>query len=495
MEENQKSQADVLYEICEDVFKEWNGENESEYVQPILKNKLSEVLEVNLAEQEATEIVSVIEKQNKYLLSLVNELQNGKRAESWLADKLKSIADFFPAQKSAEYLNSLDKALESANDSMHKTFTRLDGQINQGKNLDGFIAEQFHAQKFNLDAVVKESKQRAFVCEPPPGKTYQKNSVDVVVRDNYGDGAVLQRYQLKYGKTAKETIKYIKHGNYRGQQLVVPEEQVEAVQKAFPDRRVSGKIHTDKISGEGLTKAHGKELENDAQNGNWKDFNWNDYRLKDLAKGLCRNSGKAAAFSAVMSVLSDTLKCLKNDEHPKFSRIINNALKSGADAGVKCMLAGALKVGAEKGAIAFIPKGMPAGIIACMAHLIIENIKIAYQVGKGKLSAMEGIIKMEQTAIACVGGMAGAFIGGQLGMRIGEAIGMVFGPPGAVAGAVIGKTVGNMAGFTVGEACGEKIATGFQKLANAAVSVIKSFSEKIAGTLSKITTNIRTVFA
>ncbi|MCS5854374.1 hypothetical protein LNO23_00245 [Klebsiella pneumoniae subsp. pneumoniae] len=58
--------------------------------------------------------------------------------------------------------------------------------MNQQLNLDGFIAEQHHADTFNLDAVAKGSEYRAEVLKPKSGGTYGKNSVDVVIRDGEG---------------------------------------------------------------------------------------------------------------------------------------------------------------------------------------------------------------------------------------------------------------------------------------------------------------------
>ena len=44
--------------------------------------------------------------------------------------------------------------------------------------------------------------------------------------------------------------------------------------------------------------------------------------------------------------------------------------------GIKTVTAGALKVAVEKGIITIIPKGTPAGVIANLACISIENVKI-----------------------------------------------------------------------------------------------------------------------
>ena len=68
--------------------------------------------------------------------------------------------------------------------------------------LDGYIAEQHHAQTFNLNAAAGGSKFRARVVEPYG--TYNKNGVDIVVEDTT-TGKVVSRYQSKYCKDPSST--------------------------------------------------------------------------------------------------------------------------------------------------------------------------------------------------------------------------------------------------------------------------------------------------
>ena len=44
-----------------------------------------------------------------------------------------------------------------------------------------------------------------------------------------------------------------------------------------------------------------------------------------------------------------------------------------------------------------IPKGTPAGTIANIAHVAVENVKIAGKMATGELTVKEGLEKMEQT--------------------------------------------------------------------------------------------------
>ncbi len=73
-----------------------------------------------------------------------------------------------------------------------------------------------------MNAEATGSPYRAKVLEPT-GNGYAKNSVDIVIVD--GDGKIVRRYQPKYYKNAKATEQAFKHGDYRGQQKLVPEVQ------------------------------------------------------------------------------------------------------------------------------------------------------------------------------------------------------------------------------------------------------------------------------
>ena len=60
----------------------------------------------------------------------------------------------------------------------------------------------------------------------------------------------------------------------------------------------------------------------------------------------------------------------------------------------------------EKGVITAIPKGTPAGTLANIAYVAVENAKIVSKMATGDLTVKEGLEKMEQTTVATVAGSA-----------------------------------------------------------------------------------------
>ncbi len=168
------------------------------------------------------EIITMLRIDEGNQASLTKAISNGRSKESWFASTTHKAVSAMSSQDAAKYLKTLDSALQTANESLYRTITTQSGTINQNPSLDGFIAEQYHAQTFYMNAEATGSPYRAKVLEPT-GNGYAKNSVDIVIVD--GDGKIVRRYQPKYYKNAKATEQAFKHGDYRGQQKLVPEVQ------------------------------------------------------------------------------------------------------------------------------------------------------------------------------------------------------------------------------------------------------------------------------
>ena len=177
-------------------------------------------------------------------------------------------------------------------------------------------------------------------------------------------------------------------------------------------------------------------------------------------------------MGAAVGVGFDVAQKVWNGEEIKGEELVETAVVSGADFGVKAAAAGALKVGAEKGIIKVIPKGTPAGTIANIAYVAVENVKVVGKMATGELTVKEGIEKMEQTTVATVAGIAAS----TKGAAIGAAVGSVLGPVGKVVGGFIGGTIGYMAGSKVGET----IVKGVQKIRKTVTDGIKSAGKAIA---------------
>lgn len=426
--------------------------------------------------QMSNEIIMTLRVQEEKKESLKKAIINGRSKESWFASEAKAATSHLSTQEASKYLQGLDDALNTANESLYRTIHTQTGAINQNPQLDGFIAEQYHVQTFNLNAEAKGSPYRAKVLEPT-GSGYKKNSVDIVIVDENGN--VVKRYQSKYCKDAKATSKAFEKGDYRGQQKLVPEGQGKDILKKTTDVIESD----DGVSSTPLSKDQAKELQKEAQSGNWNDLNWNEYNIKDVAIGIGKQAGQAALMGAAIGVGFNVAKKVWDGEEIKGEELVEDALASSADFGVKAATAGALKVGVEKGIVKVIPKGTPAGVIANIAHVAIENVKIIGKVATGKLTVKEGIEKMEQTTVSTVAGI----VASTKGAATGATIGTVLGPIGTAVGGCIGGTVGYMAGSKVGEI----VSKGVQTLREKAKETIKAVGKNVSNVVKALTRKVR----
>lgn len=422
------------------------------------------------------EIITAIKTSEEKQASLSKAIANGRSKESWLASEMKQATSGMTVQQTAQYLNGLDVALENANESLYRTITTQAGVVSQNPRLDGFIAEQYHAQTFNMNAEAAGSPYRAMVLEPN-GTGYAKNSVDLVIID--GNGKVVRRYQSKYCKDANATAQAFEHGDYRGQQKLVPERQ-----EADIGKKCTTVIESpDGVTSNPLSKSRAEQMRDEAQSGNWNDLNWNEYRSKDLAIGIGKQAGYAALQGAAISVGFDIAQKLVAGEEIEAEEVVETALKSGADFGIKAAAAGALKVGVEKEVIKVIPKGTPASTIANIAYVAIEDVKAVGKMMTGELSFKEGVEKIEQTTVATTAGLVAM----GKGTAIGATIGTVFGPVGTAIGGFIGGTIGYIAGSKVGEV----VVKGVQKIREKAKDVVKSIGSGIKSVASKVSSGIR----
>lgn len=426
------------------------------------------------------EIITTLKIQEDKKKSLEKSIESGRSKDTWFVGEVKKATSHMSTQESVRYLQSLDSALASANESLYNTLYTKAGTINMNPHLDGFIAEQWHAQTFNLNAEAAGSSYRAKVLEPS-GNGYTKNSVDIEIID--GNGKVVKRYQSKYCKNAENTAQAFENGDYRGQQKLVPEGQEIDIAK-----KTTTVIESpDGVTSQALPKSRAKELQKEAQSGKWNELNWNEYQMKDVAVGIGKQAGQSAVLGAAIGVGFDVAQKAWNGERINGEDVVKTAISTGTDFGVKAAAAGALKVGVEKGFVKVIPKGTPAGTIANIVHVGIENAKVIGKMVDGEYTFKEGLDKMEQNTVATMAGIAT----GAKGAAIGAAVGMVFGPIGAAMGGCIGGTVGYMAGSKVGKA----VVQGAQKIRKKTRDFIRSAREKGRLVKSTIKEAVREFFS
>lgn len=419
------------------------------------------------AKKLSRETIASVEQYDKDLEDLQAAAARGKSKEHWLADKLQEASAGVAVTAYGQKLAVANSALQTANEQMHRTILRKDGEISQSLNLDGFIAEQAHVSSFNEVAALKGEPFHAEVCVPDGA--YQKNSFDVVIKDTR-TGRIVHQYQMKYGADAASTIAMIKRGNYNNQILVVPSDQVEAVKAAFPGKTVVSHIGGGDIpvSSKKLDKETVKQLQKEAQEkGLLPEDNWNSYNTRELAVQLGKNAAVAGLQGAVIGTGFHLASKLFSGEEIDGDEVLQTALTTGADAGVKSAAAGALTVaGRGSGPLSkLIPAGTAVGTIANIACVAVENIKVLGKVATGELTMAEGLDRMGQTSTAMYCGIACAPGVAAFGAAVLSWIPLI--------GPVVGGLLGGILGYTAGSEFGETVFNGAKKAVKTGIGMAK----------------------
>lgn len=448
-----------------------------EWLQIILAEDYPEYTEEEVTAVKG-EIVDSLKQSEQSRASLKAAMAEGRSKESWFAKELMAATSYMGTQGTVRYLNDLDCAVRAANDSIISAATTKAGTINQNPSWDGFYAEHYHVHTFNMNAKAAGSEYRAKVLMPENG-VYEKNSVDIGLYD--GKGKLVQRYQSKYYKDARAT-ENAQRGYFWSRKMVPADQKPE-----MSGKTVDTITSPDGISSNPLTKDGAKQAQKEIQSGNWKGLDWNELKAKEVALGIGKHVGQAALMGAAFGVATDVTQKVLNGEEIDGSEAVEAAIKGGADFGVKAATSGAIKYCAEKGIIHMIPKGTPAGTIANIAHVVVENTKVAFKVASGELTVEEGIDEMGQVTVSTVAGIAvaakGAYIGGQ--------IGMVFGAPGAAVGAFLGGAIGHMVGSKVGQ----KIMNGARKIKEKAKECVSRLVDGVRDFADTIKSGFLSLFA
>ncbi len=412
------------------------------------------------------EISGGISEWNNNLQSVNEACARGQSKESWLADKLQETAVGMNVASYGQYLSNIDATLHANNEALMNVIRTKSGTVNMNRNLDGFLAEQEIANSFNREAALQNSSYRAEVLNPAPGEAYGKNSVDIVIRDTSKKGHdIVRRYQVKYGKDAQLTAKYITNGDYRGQRAVVPKGQKSDVQTTLQgkgsNRSVTDHIESPdgKVRSKPISKKQPVQHRDRAQSGRkLRQETWNSYNTRELALHI----GKEAAFAGLAGAAVGTgfhlAAKIMSGEEITADEVIHTALTTGVDTGIKTAAAGALTAGVRKGLVPMLAKATPAGAIATVAAAGIESIKTIDKYVEGEISGREALDEISRTTCAMAAGCEG--------MAIGAALGSVV--------PVVGTFVGGVVGYIAGSKVGSTLYSGAKKLASVAVSAVSS---------------------
>ncbi|MGG3907193.1 hypothetical protein [Geobacillus stearothermophilus] len=478
-----------LIELIQGTIESYSKKEKSLTDDAWIKNELrNNILEIDEKEIEvfSKEVLETIELNNRNIESINRAIENGVSKEAWFQQKVQEASAGMSVNQVGQYLQNIDNAINNANDLMSQVILNNDGTINRNINLDGFIFEQHHANSFNLDVALKGGDYKAEALKPNPGEIYKRNSVDLVIKDN--QGRIVKKYQAKFSSDYKNATIAFKKGNYKFQGKLVAKGQVENVAKSTDTISIKNYKSTP------LSKQEGKELQKLAQSGKQIEVDWNYYKLKDLTSHMTKNVALAGVRSAAIAVGYDLVYKSMTNKNIEVNEVVELALKTGADSGVKTSVTVALKIASEKGLLKAIPPGTPPAVIANIATVSIENVKVLNKVANGELSVTQGLQQMERVTVATVAGLASAELGTVTGSVAGALalswIPIVGSPVGAVIGGIVGGTVAYMAGSTIGG----KICETAQKVRKTVVASLKTGARAVGTAVNKAKNFVKSLF-
>jgi hypothetical protein len=421
------------------------------------------------AKADAKTIVDTINVNNENLESLNEAVRSGRSKDKWLADKIQEASVGIAVQEYGYYLKNLDDKMYELNENIADALSRhKDGHVNMCKNLDGNIAEHVIAETAQLDSLLQGKNVKLDVRQ-----SYAANSVDV--RATNLDTGEYQNYQLKFGKDAQATIGLIERGNYNNQRIIVPTEQLEKVQEHFKDKgsqkTISDHIEAFGVEGRKFTKEDVKSMQLAAQeDGVMPELDYSHYQTKSLALSIGKNAAVLGLQSAAITTGFNVVAKAVNGEKIDAEEIAQTAFETGKDTAIKVSAAGALQIAVKRGVIRLLPELKRADVIANIASIGVENVKILSKVAKGEISATKGVDQMGRVTVSAA---AGAIVAAKTGAATAAAATAWIPGAGPVVAAVAG-VVGGAVGYFGGSALGDVIYGAAKKVAKTAASVAKS---------------------
>lgn len=379
-----------------------------------------------------------------------------------------SLCPIWPTQAS-EQIGLMVGEINQANAIMSKISATAQNNAIKG----GFAAETWHAESFNLDAILKDQDVRAFTDNfngTPLSRNHGTHDIVVMRHDEQLLGA-----QLKYFKDADATQKAFRSSKdgvhrYNDSDLFLgPSDQIESIklsahravlknQQTRPEvsnaaekvrDNTVGHIEAEGVRSTPLSKReaeqlgagneHGQVLHKEMQTG---------YLNKATVQQSLKAAGAAAIIATVVAGSINTFQFIKQVksgeltvEEATFKILQNTAIAAGDSA---------LKAGVATASVSVAARSMPglfAGSafkrsfansgVAATAVCAVDIVQCVVMFAAGKMTLEELETRTGKNVLQSGSGAVGA--------SVGAAIGALGGPAGALVGSIVGGLITTLA--------------------------------------------------
>ena len=462
-----EEKAKQVFQIEKAFLKSYAASQEVPLAQWLAQELHKQLPEKSANEVEAisNEIISALQTAEEMKASQQKAIAIGRSKESWFASKVMQATANMPISKRAEYLQSLEEAIKSANEATYKVIAAENGSSNSASASATGAKTEAAEKRQESNSALNIGKQACHTGVQAAATTAGKDIAQKVLNGEDIDGDEVVEKAVDAG--VDEAVKV-------------------AVDGATKVAEEKGWIpHEDKA---GTTEKRQQESGRQSNSGSSEakpKIKENEYTLKNTALSIGRQACYAGVQTAAVAVGRDLAQKVINGEEIDGDEVVKKAVEAGVDEGVKVAVAGAIKVAGEKGLIPQIQqlKGGSGNVCANVAFVAIENVKVAKQVADGRLTVHEGLEVIAQTTGACVAGIAVAAKGGAI---VGSALGSVVGPAGTAIGGFFGNAVGYMAGSFIGGA----VMQGVRKLYDGARNVVKNVASAVVNGIGSVVNTV-----
>ncbi|PLC06034.1 hypothetical protein CY658_03015 [Variovorax sp. RO1] len=373
------------------------------------------------------------------------------------------------AMEASEKAGRMLGEIGQANTILGKVSTTAQGAAIKG----GFAAETWHAESFNLDAILKDKEVRAFTdnfVKTPLARNDMTHDIVVMKGDEQLLGA-----QLKYFKDADATQKAFRstkdgvHKYQNSDLFLGPSDQIEGVrisaqrdvlknQQTRPEVSQAAQKVRDNTAGHldaggaqstPLSKQDAQHLGTASKTG--KDLHENmqaGYMNRATVQQSMRAAGSAAIITTVIAGSINTFQYLRQARDGQITaeqatlKILQNTAIAAGDS--------ALKAGVASASVSVAARSMPGlftgtvfkrsfanGGVAAAAVCAVDLVQCLVMFSVGRMTLEELETRTGKNLFQAGTGLTGA--------AVGTAVGALGGPVGALVGSIIGGLITTLA--------------------------------------------------
>lgn len=394
-----------------------------------------------IREEDVTGILDGLKSYQKSREELSRRLENGESRTRFIRDCLTAGAKASGVSRVCEYAARIDARVSNANQMMWNSVHNKDGSLNLSSNLNGFIEEAYLAGTADINYGAMESPLTVEQL-----RSNEPSSPDTQVVDT-ASGEIVSQQQMKFCQSPSETVSDYKRGDYGGQTLIAPSDQISQIREHHPEIDVQDHIGPGKSS----TFAHSKEMQRQVQeDGHIPQFSWADADLAILSKHIVGKAVKAGVLSIGIQAAATLGRRMWNTFVGKpnksfeqdLTQFVEDAAKSGMAAGTTTAVAGGLVAAARSNLLGAALKRASLGTISTLACVAVENVKILNKLGKGEITPSQALDQSGDNTCALLGSLA---MGADFAVK-GTAL---FPGIGTVLGALVGGAIGHMGGHAI----------------------------------------------